>query len=392
MIDVVFLGYCVPIDDMKGNPGLSVAGNKMQWNFIHNLNEFDDINLSVISVYPRCPFPKSNVIFNRKQILSLDNKIQAISVPYINLPFFKQITQIISVYFSAKSKCIGKDELIILTFNVFPQIGIPMRWLKRKFKNTKNLCILADLPIDDNSERKGISKALRKIFDKSTEKSISICDSFIVLNKYVAHNYVPNKNYIVIDGGVDKESIKPYFYKRVLNKNVFFCGALTEYNGIRNLIDAMNYVNADITLDIYGTGLLQEYVVNAAKNNPKIHYMGAVSNEEVIELQKNAWLLINPRIIDDHISKVTFPSKTFEYLLSCRPVLSTKLNCFDEEYSGLMFLTGDTPMEIAESINRISKLDEQTLKDITRRAYDFIVSRRTWDYQVDTVRKYMVSL
>ena len=85
-----------------------------------------------------------------------------------------------------------------------------MRWIKKKFPRLKTVCLLADLPIDDNTNRKGFSTILRKLFEKSTWKSMKNCDKYIVLNKHVIEKYLPKKRYIVIDGGIDEDDVKRY--------------------------------------------------------------------------------------------------------------------------------------------------------------------------------------
>ena len=155
---------------------------------------------------------------------------------------------------------------------------------------------------------------------------MSACDRFIVLNEYVAKNYLVGKPYVVVDGGVGENDIGPYKFITKRKKNVLFCGALTEYNGIPNLLKAMELVkDPQVTLDIYGGGYLENMVAEYAQRHENVNYYGKISNHEVMEKQREAWLLVNPRKVDDLIAKVTFPSKTFEYMLSGTPVLTTPL-------------------------------------------------------------------
>src|SRR4051794_37978308 len=95
-----------------------------------------------------------------------------------------------------------EDYDYIFTFNMFPQIGLPAKWLKQKY-GVQVISLLADLPIDDRVNRKGISKFLRKWFDTLTKKTINFCDKIIVLNKNAAERFAPNTDYIIIDGGIN---------------------------------------------------------------------------------------------------------------------------------------------------------------------------------------------
>jgi glycosyltransferase involved in cell wall biosynthesis len=282
-------------------------------------------------------------------------------------------------------------DAVMFGFNLFPQIGIPMRKLKKKFPQCKMVSLLADLPIDDKVDRKGFSKLLRKWFDYSTWESIAACEGFIVLNEYVAKTYLPDKPYVVVDGGLDESGIRPYEFQLSAKKNVLFCGALTEYNGISNLLKAMELLeDKEITLDIYGGGYLEKEVEEFAKTHSNVHYYGKVSNQEVMQKQREAWLLINPRKVDDLIAKVTFPSKTFEYMLSGTPILTTRLNGYGMEYEDKMFfIEEDTPEGIARAILELNQMDDLELSCMAKKAYDFVVEQKTWKKQVEKIEAFL---
>lgn len=388
MKKIVYLGYLVTPEEANRSSGASVAGNKMQWNIVKNLSKYDDVEITCVTIPPLASFPHDKKIYQRCQTEILLEGVHSIKISFCNLPIIKQFWQICSAYRITKQIVKELDADILFTFNLFPQVGIPMRWLKKKYPYLETVCLLADLPIDDNTNRKGFSAVLRKFFEKSTWKSMQLCDKYIVLNKHVIDKYLSGKSYIVIDGGVDESDIKRYEkpIKKSGEYNVLFCGALTEYNGILNLINAMEYLkDTDIVLDIYGGGYLEEIVKKAAKNNQRIRYYGRVSNQEVMQKQREAWLLINPRVVEDSIAQVTFPSKTFEYLLSGTPVLSTRLNGYSEEYKEIMFMCGDSTLEIAEAINDIRNKNVKELNCLAMRAKTFVIHQRNWETQASKI-------
>lgn len=386
MLDVIFLGYVVKPAEANKTTGASVAGNKMQWNVVRHLGERDDMRIHCVTVTPLAAFPHDRKIWQSRQREQLTEQVVSTRVRYMNLPIIKQFWQTISVYREAKRLLRQYPQAVIMAFNLFPQVGIPLRWLSKK---ASTVCLLADLPIDDNTNRRGLSSWLRKQFEKSTWKSMKACERFIVLNPHVAELYLPGKPYIVVDGGVDEQDIQPMKYKpkECREHNIMFCGALTEYNGIRNLIAAMGKVHdRSIVLDIYGDGYLRSDVEAATKENPRIRYHGRVSNQTVMQKQKEAWGLINPRIVNDPIAQVTFPSKTFEYLLSGTPVISTRLNGYGPEYRDCMiFAEQDTPEGIAEAIDRMAGMPEDELADMVSRARDMVCFQKSWKIQAKRI-------
>ena len=90
--------------------------------------------------------------------------------------------------------------------------------------------------------------------------------------------------------------------------------------------------NKKVKLNIYGNGDLKSEVIKSQENDSRIQYCGVVNNEKMRQIQKESDILINPRQIDNIISRYTFPSKTFEYFLSQVLVISTKIPSYPDEY------------------------------------------------------------
>ncbi len=388
---VFFLGYLVSPEEANVASGASVAGNKMQWNVVKHLAEYDDMDVECISITPYAAFPHDKMLFQREEHQMLNHHIPCLRVGYCNLPVLKQLWQVIAVYGAARRALKRHPDATVMCYNLFFQIGQPMRWIKKRFPKAQTLCLLADLPIDDKTDRKGLSKLLRAMFDRNTRNNLQCCDRYIVLNKHVADAYLPGKPYIVIDGGVDEDDIPKSLQqekKPPVEKNILFCGALTEYNGVSRLIEAMEHFRGtDIYCDIYGGGYLEDQVRQAAQQNPNLRFHGRVDNATVMQKQREAWLLINPRIVDDPIAQVTFPSKTFEYLLSGTPVLSTRLNGYSNEYDDLMFFADDdTPDGIVRAIERANTVGAEQMHAMAERAIAFVVNRRRWAVQTDKLK------
>lgn len=388
-MNIIFLNYMVPKEESNKYSGISIAGNKMQINIAEELSNIDGCNVNVLSLEPYACFPTDKVKFVKGKNNKI-NKINYQTVSYVNLPILKQITQIYFMKKELKKFKLEKD-CIVLGFNLFPQIGIPVRYAIRN--NMKTVCLLADVPIDDAYKRSFISKLLRYIFDINTRKNLSKCKNYIVLSKYVAKEYLKIENALIIEGGVDKNDIPLQKYKKNHeNKNIIitFGGALTEYNGIHNLLDSFNYINIDnINLNIYGNGDLKEEVLNAQKKDRRIRYCGSVSNEEMKQIQRESDILINPRQVKNRISKYTFPSKTFEYFLSQTLVISTKIPSYPKEYLDKMIIADDTPKGIANAIKNVVNMDSKEKEQIINNAYDFVIKEKTWKKQANKIYKFL---
>lgn len=380
---ILFLGYAVNENIVSELSGSSVAGNKMQLNLIHNMAKIVE-DLKVISIYPVATWPNEKQKKICKKQIDLGEGVEATRVSFWNLPLVKQVSQILSVYREARVYVKENPEAIIMTANMYPQVGVPAVWLKKRAAML--VPILADLPIDSDYQRKGFTKILRRLFDNQTKKSILCADKVVVLNKKARDIYAPDKECIVIEGGINPKEYKDMLSSSgATEKKIVYGGSLSEYSGVKELVDAMSYVNnQDIVLEIYGAGVLKEYILK--EESARIRYCGTVTNEEMLKIQQSAWLLVNPRPVEDPIAQVTFPSKIFEYMMSGTPVLTTRLNGFTEEYEDKLFFASDSsPGKLSEAINWIDKQTPELLEQMALSARNFLLREKTWEIQVKKI-------
>ena len=384
---IIFIGYVVPESCIKNYSGTSIAGNKMQNGFLAGLHS-SGAAVHCLTISPIAPFPKDKKIFIKRNLIFLDFGLQSTTVGFINIPCIKQLTQIIATSIELSKICNKGDA--VLTFNAFPQVGLPAL-IAKYFLKIKFIPLVADLPIDDAKSRGAISSLARRMFDSLTKYTLTCCDKLIVLNKHAAQRYAPGKSYISLDGGVDKSELNRFCKMDEKIKNIVYTGALTNYSGIINLIDAIEYLDGyDVYLDIYGSGDIEDVINEKIRSNNRIRFFGKVSHQEALIHQSNAWLLVNPRSIDDDIASVTFPSKIFEYLLSGTPILSTKLNCFDKKYSEIIYFCDDNkPITIAAAIKKIIKTDLKEIREKTEAAYFFVSNEKNWDTHAVEVRNFI---
>jgi glycosyltransferase involved in cell wall biosynthesis len=388
-MNIIFLGYTIDKEKASHLYGASVAGNKMQINVLKELSKYKNVKIDSVTVYPVAAYPRGKIYIKKERIYLFPN-FYSIKISFLNLPIMKQLFQIISVYLQGRVLTKKKKNSILLTFNMFPVMGIPAVLLKKRY-GCKVVSILADLPIDDTINRKKIGSFFRMIFDLLTKYCIKKCDKLIVLNENAIKEYAPNIDYIVVEGGIDEEDITKLETFEKKKKIILYSGALAQYSGILNLIKAMKYVTeVEAVLHIYGGGQLVEHIKEITDELSNVTYCGKVDNERMKVLQQEAYILVNPRPITDAISKVTFPSKIFEYMLSGSVVLTTRLNGFTPEYENkLFFVDSNEPKILGEKINEILKIPYEELKVFGLRTRNFVIQNKRWDRQCSKIVKFL---
>lgn len=387
---IIYLGIISRPEDIGKIGEASVAGNKMQYNLLKYLSQYEDVSIDIVSFHPYKPFRRSKKLLVKRTKEKLFDNVDLWQVGYINLPIIKQLMLPGKTKKMAKRLLTGDD--VLMAFDMYPTQGIPMSKLKKRVDG-KTICLLADLSIGGTQSLRGLKKLLRRIYDKSTLSNMKKCDYYIALNENAMKEYAPHSKYLIVDGGIEPSEFANLEYCwDGKEKNIVYTGALVDYSGIMNLIKAVDLIDdKNIVLDIYGDGVLRGEIEQIAKANPRVRYHGRVGNREAIQAQQSAWLLANPRPNESLIAKVTFPSKIFEYLMSGRPVMTTRLNGFAEDYDRLLFwIEGSSAQDIAECVHRINERTDQQLLDMASDAREYLLKNKTWEINAQRIHDFLL--
>ena len=162
-----------------------------------------------------------------------------------------------------------------------------------------------------------------------------------------------------------------------------YSGTLDRRYGIRNLLDS--FVGSGIEnfdLLICGDGDDRKYVEKMASTYPRIKFLGQLDRSVVLNFQRDAKLLINPRNNESAFTKYSFPSKVIEYMSSGTPVLMYELDGIPEEYYEFCFVIPPDDDGLSTKLLEISKLSDDELLAKGCSAKRFIVENKMPGVQV----------
>lgn len=332
----------------------------------------NNVPLDILSTLPILRWPHFKKVFiNHKS-----KESNHIYLKFINLPIIKQFTIILSHFielykWNKKNK---KEKKIVLIYGTNP-INSLVPILFKKILNFKVTVIVSEINYYSYFDTSNLFKRLKKwIYLKILRTIENNYDGYILISKYM--NEVINKNKkpsLIIEAICQQTSFNEISYFN-RNKNIVYAGSLFKKYGISKLVEAFTRLNLDnFTLDIYGTGDYVDDIIEISKKNSKIRYFGTADNEIIKDIEKRAYLLVNPRPSNEAITRYSFPSKTIEYFSSRTACLITKLKGIPDEYFKYCYYFEDESIEgMANKIKQILQKDIKELEEISNNAFNYV--------------------
>lgn len=359
------------------------ANNTLQWNLFKGLKFFHNsifiLNFPNVGSYPF----KYKKVFVPSVYMYIDNELIGESVSFFNLVYIKHFFKYKKIKILLNqllSKSLDGEKFIFYIYDMYPPF---LKAISDFKKDNLDKEIYICLIVPDLIGKTGLKddifhKFALNIDKKIIFKSIESVDSFVLLSDQMRELLpIGNKKSVIVEG-IFNDAAKKHDLEKSTIKTLFYSGALDERNGVLNLLQAFsNISNENYRLCLCGDGPLREYIVSLAKVDKRVEYKGQLRREVVLDLQRRATLLINPRLPGQDFTKYSFPSKTMEYFASGVPVLMYKLEGIPEEYFDYCFSLADISVEaLTEKILVICNMDVKLLKNLACDAQKFILSNK----------------
>lgn len=321
-MNILFCGTCLPRIYEANIKDLSAAGNQYQNNLVKNLSVLGEvkvltyINIDVsdmhLNILEDCKKDSIDCVFADK------NKILGL------------------IKYREKLKEYSDWADVIITYNVlYPWFGIG-KIAKRKGK--KSVAIVADYtpPVEHKT-------LARKIYALGVAKEFNKYQKIVMLSPEVSKYLRVENERVTINGCIDYSNFEDFeLVKDCTTYKIVYSGLLSKITGVDLLLNAFKRIhNPNAYLYISGKGELEEYVINAAKEDSRIIFKGFLNQSEYINLLKSAHILINPRNMNYIQNQTNFPSKVLEYLASGKVIISTEFNGFEKYNENMYFVESD---------------------------------------------------
>lgn len=372
------------------NPGFAVQkfSRLLVKGFVRN-----GIDASVLSVPP----------FTRKYSRSLwksirsesENGIRYKYIPFIDLPFLKHLC--ISIYsFTYVLRWGVKDRrnraIVCDVLCISSSMG---SLLASKLCGVKSVAIVTDI-YDQMVGRtpSGLNAIIKKLAGILNKKYVGSFDKYVLLTEDMNEKVNPKqKPFVVMEALCDEKLADDVFAPtlKTLPKVIMYAGGLEERYGLKMLVESFKTIpDNNIELHLYGSGSYVEELIGETKADSRIKFWGVKSNDEIVEAESKATLLVNPRFTTEEFTRYSFPSKNMEYMVSGTPVLTTKLPGMPKEYYPFVYLIDEESVEgYARAISETLRQSDESLMEKGRLARNFVLKNKNKVFQADRIIKFI---
>lgn len=255
---------------------------------------------------------------------------------------------------------------------------------KKKHPGVKIIQMITDLPQFMRENASLSYRIAKKIETFLNYKLMKCVDEFALLSPHMGE-FIPvkGKKWVQVEG-IYEEPNEGINCKKFNERTFLYTGNLGKRYGIRNLVDAfMQTDNSGFRLLVRGDGECKDYVKQAEGKDSRIRYVERLSREELLKLQREATILINPVWRSEMFTRYSFPSKTMEYMASGTPTLMSELDCLPEDYKQHLYFFDDESVEgMARKIEEICSKPQEELDAFGKAASEFILKNKNPEAQV----------
>lgn len=360
------------------------AANVLQHNLYEGLLANINENIQIFNILPVGSFPQYfSKAFIRKGDFCCKYGYKHINIGFCNIKLLRIRNKYKNIFRTLNEWCKkDEEEKILFVYTLSVPFLNAIEKIKRKYKNIRICAIVADLPdmMHLSADINLIKKKFFEILDNYAYSKINKIDSFVLLTEQMAdYLNIKNKPYCVMEG--ISTNVSNYGDVKIISdgiKRIFYSGTLHEKFGILNLLEAFKLIdNKNYRLQLCGIGDCEGIIREEAKKDSRIEFFGQLRREEVLKLQKQATILVNPRQNNEEFTKYSFPSKILEYLSSGTPVVAYKLDGMPNDYKDYIFyVDGNEVEKLKNKIVEVCELEECERMSFGQKAQKYVLNEK----------------
>lgn len=381
----------------KSTKGIQLAINIHQWNIINGLDICNNHPVNILSGVFIEDYPAYKDWYKGRFLWSHIEGAMDENIGFINIFGLKQLWRKISMASKAKrwaKKLSNSPEkgAIVCYYTNIPFMNAALKAKKRN-PQIKTVLVVSDVPdfLNLSAEKTFKQKIMHYFSYNQMYQLITRFDGFVLLTEQMKDLlHIDKKPYIVMEGIINPNeaiSVKDIENKSFEKKSIVYSGSLHEKYGIQILLDAIVLIsNKDYEFVIFGSGEKAENIKKLQTVDSRVKYMGYQNRDIVLQYQRKATVLVNPRSNVGEFNKYSFPSKNLEYLLSGALVIGAELPGIPKEYSKYINLLNDmTADKLSKKIVEMCELSPTEARQKALKARQFAIDKKNYMVQGERV-------
>lgn len=401
---ILFLGGVFPKDQeaeiFHHSKGIiQTAANNLQWNIIEGIESATQKNVDIISSVFIGDYPKlyQKWVYRHHHFSHVEGA-KDFAIGFLNfkgLEIYHRMFKLFSpVKQWIKKNRVDQEPITIFVYSAQAQFLNTIKKIKDYAPEVQVCLIVPDLPeyftVTNHRTfaRYFYDKFMKEKLLEIIYSNMKFVDSFVVLTDYMKEPLkIDQRPYVVVEGIVSQTKLdvnsSETKHGEASQRFVLYTGTLAIKYGIMDLVTEFRRIkDHTIQLVICGDGDARETIEEIALEDQRIQYKGVLKHKDIIQLQKKATLVVNPRKNNEAYTKYSFPSKTMEYMQSGRPVLMYRLDGIPETYDPYLYYFDQWPQkEMHEVIQDLCNKTPQELTAFGEKARSFVLQNKNAQVQ-----------
>lgn len=355
--------------EFSNNKAISLSNSNYEKNFLtilqHSFKCVTSITYPAMFEKRKHIIKEESYVVDNLKVISLKNRMN-------KLNWFFVRKGIIKSYLLELSKKQNFESIYISTYHY----SFIIKFIRNLFPDAKISMLLPDLPSIKISSSSKLHRLRMKFIEKNLKCNLKYIDFLLPITKQQAEYLgYPLDKCRIFECYFDAKKFDQ-IPKNSSEKYILYCGSLTDEYGVLDLINSFISTKSVDKFKLYicGSGNLAEKISDISDKNNKIVFLGMVSSEKALCLEKNASLIVVP----DHVTReYSFHSKYIEILASGTPLLCYKPSGAKAEYIEFMNIIDNS---ISESIDNCLLYNYQDALEKAERAKKFIKNNKNLEY------------
>lgn len=378
---VTILGFTIPYADLleinRVDPAMATQTHRFAWSVVDALRAHD-VQVDLLSAAPVSDYPR-----NTHRWFPLgrfeEAGVRGLQLPFVNLPVAKHLTRFLAAWIFGLGRLRRTRPDWVLVHGVHS----PFVWfavLVAPLVSTRVCVILTDPPGVVLPSDGRVRTALKGLDIGFSKAALTRVDRVVVLAEALAMEFAPSVPALVMEGlwSPDAERAQADAAVPGETPTIVYAGGLREEYGAKTLVEAMlGSPHLDARLEIYGSGPLEEWIADVASRDQRVRGPRLVKPHELPDIYARAAVLVQPRPVDQHFVRYSFPSKLIEYMASGTPTISTRLPSIPSEYVEHLIWSGDSVEELASTLRQVLTSDQEVRNSFGASAASFIRESRS---------------